>query len=226
MAASFLQSVSITTSAGVTSVGVAWTTQNCTPGSLMTAAVFMNNDANTLTFTGVADPTNGAWTPVGSMLTGASSISGYSSQIYYLSGNVSSAKPTVTLSISASCTFCGIAIHEYSGVKALESSAYLDQNSSAPAQTLTPLNSSDMLFGYIIPGTSATAVASPFTFRESANWADNGTGDDTSPTGGTAATATWTISSPPTDTMMGLAVFSATAPAPSPPSVQAHFIGI
>jgi hypothetical protein len=207
--AAFVQSVSTSTSTGVSSLGVAMTTQNMTPGSTVVAAVFTNTAGGTLTFSSVSDPTNGNYTPVGTMLTGASSLSGYASQMFYLPVNASAAKPTVTLMMSGSSSFLGIAIHEYTGgVSTLEQYAYVNQNASSPAQTVTPNSSTDLIFAYDVPGTTTTGIASPFTERESANWAANGTADDTSPTGGSAATATWTISSPPADNMLGIAVFS------------------
>jgi hypothetical protein len=185
-------------------------TSAMTPGSLIVVAVFMNNDGNTLSFSGVSDPTNGNYTALGNMLVGVGALAGYSSQMFYFSNQQSNAEPNITLTISAASSFCGIAIHEYTGAPYLQNYAYLNLNSNTPVpQSIEALYASDLVFAYGVPATSVSSVASPFTLREDANWATSGTADDTSPVVG-LNTVEWTISSPPTDNMMGMAVFTQT----------------
>lgn len=206
--ASFLQSVSVIHAAAGTTTALAWTTQNMTAGSFCWCVCAWNDQTSSCT---LSDPTNGSWTALGSPLLGAGGLSAWSSQLFYLANNVSTAKPTVTMTTSGSNAERDMAMHEYSfagaGGAIEGAAAYSDPSGTTPSSSsVTPAASSDFCFAYNFNSGSVTTTNSPFTLRESTNFGSNSTCDDLAPVGGTPEHASWvTVGS---DSMVGIAVAS------------------
>lgn len=190
---SFLQSSAATASGAGTTVARAYQTQNCASGSTLTCVVYWADNAATCS---VADDANGAWTAIGSPLTGTGVLSGYRGQMFYKAGNSSTAKPTVTATITgAGGVERGIAIFEYSSSFQLEGTHYdyaADNSGSLVTGTVTPDLSTDFAIAAIVCQDSASGANAPFTFRESSAWANNGTADRMSVTSGVGVACTFT----------------------------------
>lgn len=206
MAAVFKQSASVKEVVAGATTTKAYTTQNCTSGSLLVATAYWQSGTATCS---LSDSTNGAWTAVGSPQVGTGANAGWSKQDFYFSGNASVAKPTVTMTVSASVGERGLAIHEYTGVGVLESQGFqnVTANSSAATPSKTPAASTDLVYCSCITSSHVTAVSTGFTEREDVNFGGNSTADDVSPTGGTPIACTFTVAGG--DSITSIAVFAA-----------------
>lgn len=201
MAAVYKQSASLDQVSSATTLAKAYASA-CTSGSLLVGVAFWNGATATGSF---SDPTNGTWTAIGSPVQLASS--GLMCQAFYFAGNTATTAITVTLTTSIATSERCMAIHEYTGVNTLENhvESYISTGLT-PAQTLTPANSSDLAVTWVVCNGHVNSMSAPFTLRENANFAGNGTADDVSPTGGSALTATWNVSA--VGNVVGEIVFS------------------
>ena len=201
MAAVYTQSASVDQATSATTLSKAFASA-CTSGSLLVGAAFWNGATATCVF---SDPTNGNWTAIGSPVQLAAT--GLMCQAFYFSGNTATSALTVTMTTSVSTTERCISIHEYTGVNTLEShvESYISTGTT-PAQTLTPANSSDLAFTWIVCSGHVNSSGAPFTLRENTNFAGNGTADDVSPTGGSPLSTAWTASA--AGNVVGMEVFS------------------
>jgi len=152
---------------------LAYSTQNCTIGSLLVCAVLWNSSSATTT---VADSTNGAWTAMGLPKTGVSGLSSWRLQMFNFSGNTSAAKPTVTATVTGSPT-TNIAIAEYSNVSGIDGTVlYKSYTASNPVTDITG-GSGDTVVAVCITGGSIQGANSPFTQRENSNFGANSFAD-------------------------------------------------
>lgn len=216
----FLQSASVDTGSAGATLGKAYVTQNLTSGSSLVADCYWQSGSATCA---VADPTNGSWTALGSPLRGTGNLNGFSCQAFLFTANTSTAKPTVTMTVSGSVALKGIAIHEYSGSLALEGSAsYGMKIGTTPAcGPITPALSTDIVHSFVLADFDIVSVASPFTARESANFGLNMSCDDVSPTGGVAVTATYTANASESDTASCIFVLTPPSSTTNPKTLTA-----
>jgi hypothetical protein len=176
---------------------------SCTNGSLLVAVV--TTETGTVTFNGVSDPTNGAWTERVFVSNGDSS-SGMGGVGIYTVANTATTALTVTATPSAS-THGYLKIYEITGQNASPIGAVAEEfaNDEAPeAHTLTlskqAANSTVIAGGVYYPGTAAadsgfTLGFGPAAQNNSYNWgehrADAGASGDSVLTAGLGTPDIW-----------------------------------
>lgn len=218
----FAQSISNNSSTTGLTFGVAYSTQNLTPGSLLVAVALWDLGAGS-TCT-LADSANtGAWTAIGSPVTGVSGqgLFGLSSQMFFYPGNRAATKPTVTMTVSASNTFFALALLEYTGTAVqLQSASFIEEHAATTSKTvsLTPRTANDVMVATLIASGSTPTTGAPFTQREFVNFASNPVSDDTVTTPGSALTCTFNAISTGTENFVGAALFTPAVPSITSPS--------
>lgn len=181
----------------------------CTNPSFLVCLLMWTSGTATAT---VADPTNGAWVPIGPPVVGVGGMAGTSQQIFYLPHNRATSALTVTATFTASVV-ANIAIHEYTGAAdyAPVGHSYSTPNSATPTSgSLTPTTSSDFAVAHIQPATSISSVNLPYTWREhGASIGGGATADNLSLVGGTPTSVTFNESAGDND--LTFAVFTPAA---------------
>jgi hypothetical protein len=185
MAAAFKQSAS--DDAGDSQTGIPFP-NNCTPGSLFFG--FFSGDNISAYSIQLGDTVNGNWTMIGSKQVGTGGLAGFGIQMGYFVGNTSAVKPSVftTLTGGDVTSFNALGFAEYTGVLAVESSAYASPTASQTSPSIT-VSPGAVVVAVTIEGSSITGYNAPFTIRENVNLGDNGFGDDVGSAGGSVS---WT----------------------------------
>jgi hypothetical protein len=108
-------------------------------------------------------------------------------------GNTSVAKPLVTGTLSGSTADSGICLAEFTtGPTVVESSVYGTSAVANPTQTLTPNFTNDVMVGFAFCASSAhTSAGTGFTIFQSAAMNGNPAADNTTVTGGSPTTISW-----------------------------------
>jgi hypothetical protein len=108
-------------------------------------------------------------------------------------GNTSVAKPTVTMTLSGSTGDSGICVAEFTaGPTVVESSVYGTNTVANPTQTLTPNFTNDVFAAFCFCESSAhTSAGTGFTIFQSALMNGNPAADNTTVTGGSPTTVSW-----------------------------------
>ena len=165
---------------------------NVTAGNVLLA--FAGTD--TATTLSVSDNVEGAWTPLGSLVSGAGGLASWRFQAFVKVAGSSGAR-TVTVTSGASSTRRTLDIFEYSGVGAVESVASQNSNSGAgtsfTAPAATPGSSSDIVVVGAIAQQRPSAVSSPFTYRGDGSTVHVASADFLTPTASTSYTAVFTV---------------------------------
>jgi hypothetical protein len=181
-----------TAQAGFTTAApqTSWTAANLTSGSVLWAYLYWNSATVTCT---VADPTNGSWTAIGTPQVGAGGLAAFRCQMFVKFGNTSVAKPQVTGTLSGSTADSGICLAEFTaGPTIVVASVYGTSAVANPTQTLTPNHTNEVMAGFAFCATSAhTSAGAGFTIFQSALMNGNPAADNTTVTGGSPTTISW-----------------------------------
>lgn len=164
----------------------------------------------------VSDPSNGTWTPIGTVLTGTGSLSAFRGQFFYIAA-AAAAKPLVTLTITGGSTptFIAFEIVEYSytgGTLAIDGTpSYTNATAIAgvvTTGTVTTTGTSGVGVAAVFAVDSGAGALAPYTLRDDGTY-NAGTGallEDK--TGINAGIQVATMSAGTTDnTMLGLVAF-------------------
>lgn len=202
-----LQSISATSSGSQTFIALAYG-GILTADSLLWAVVYWNDPTLDCS---VADPTNGAWTPIGTKFQGAGGNAGFCTQMFYKAHNGDTTALLVTATLTGSTSSSrGLAIHEYSpGTPNLSEFHYLN-SAGGNTSAVTPVTVGDVVCGYnFVPG-STSDNGGGFVLREHVNWGSNATEDHAN----SAVVAGTPISAPfvaDSDNSLGIACFTVSA---------------
>lgn len=184
-----------------------------TPGSLLIAAVFWDQNTQTCS---VSDPTNGTWTAIGSPTTGAGSLAGFRRQMFWKL-NTASTAITVTADCSGTGASDGLAIHEYSygATPSIDGTPVYDNVSSSTPTTsaIITTQNADLLFAMDTVTGSVSSAGTGYVLRETFD-GTNGTEDDLD--GGTAGSKTASFNTAGGDNMLGFVAFKDTSAVVTP----------